>query len=346
VDVNVHPAKAEVRFRRPGEVHDFLEEALRRALQEAGAAPRAALPLPSYRIERGPGATSASEDDEPWRYVAGEPGQASGAPASRLPVGPPAVYAPSRFGGSFAGKPRAEPGAEAGGRPGPEEPPSAAGAAHPERAPSGLSSLVPLGQFLDSYILAAHGSALVIVDQHAAHERILFEGIMAGSDPGLEGRAPSQRLLEPVILELARGQEEAVLGLLDALSEVGFELEPFGSGALLLRGVPAGLPGARERTGRLGADLDHADPAGLLRDVLSDLGGGRTAATTADARRRVAASTACQAAIKVHFPLTAPKMAWILAELARCQTPTTCPHGRPVFLTLPLEDIERGLHRR
>jgi DNA mismatch repair protein MutL len=205
---------------------------------------------------------------------------------------------------------------------------------------------VPIWQLHDRYLLAPIRGGLVIVDQHAAHERIPFEGLMAEAETTAEGRVPSQRLLEPVTVELARSEEEFVLQLLDALADVGFEIEPFGSGALLLRGVPAGLPGARERTGRLGADLDHADPAGLLRDVLSDLKSGSAPASTADARRRVAASTACQAAIKVHFPLTAPKMAWILTELGRCRTPTTCPHGRPVFLTLPLEDIERGLHRR
>jgi DNA mismatch repair protein MutL len=335
VDVNVHPAKAEVRFRRPGEVHTFLGEALRRALQETGAAPRAASPLPP--LARASSPAGAAGDDQTWRYV---PGESAGASIVPLPVPASAVYAPDRFGGALA-EPRVGSGEETPLREGDS---AAAGTV----APTPLGALVPLGQFLDSYILAAHGNALVIVDQHAAHERILFEGIMAAAERenGDARQAPSQRLLEPVTLELGRAEEEPVLGLLDALGAVGFEIEPFGDGAILLRGVPAGLPGARERTGRLGADLDHADPAGLLRDVLSDLRGGRAPATTADARRRVAASTACQAAIKVHFPLTAPKMAWILAELGRCRTPTTCPHGRPVFLTLALEDIERGLHRR
>ena len=276
-------------------------------------------------------------------------------------IGGGAVYAPSRFGGSL-GEPPA-PDADSGVGPGvnPSDPSEARTAERAARVFPSPLALVPLGQFLDSYILAAQGSTLVIVDQHAAHERILFEEIMAASTtaeapdalpaspapaPPPMRRAPSQRLLEPVTIELAASEEESVLALLDGLGAVGFDIEPFGKGALLLRGVPAGLPGARERTGLLGPDLDRADPAALLRDVLSDLRDGRTSLATADARRRVAASTACQAAIKVHFPLTAPKMAWILAELVLCETPTTCPHGRPVFLTLPLEDIERGLHRR
>jgi DNA mismatch repair protein MutL len=338
VDVNVHPAKAEVRFRRPQEVHAFLTEALRSALQDACAAPRIGGPHMAFTSEPAP--PGGTQETEGWRYVPGTSGSFATVP---LPVAPGALYAPSRFGGSlaepFAGGPVATPDARGAGiAPTEDDEPTLS----PAPGADAPLPLVPLGQFLESYILAAQGSRLLIVDQHAAHERILFEGIMGSGSL----RAPSQRLLEPVTLELGPAEEETALGALEALGEVGFELEPFGKGALLLRSVPAGLPGARERTGQLGADLDHADPSALLRDVLSDLREGRVPAATADARRRVAASTACHAAIKVHFPLTAPKMAWILAELARCQTPTTCPHGRPVFLMLPLEDIERGLHRR
>src|SRR5262245_3132906 len=277
VDVNVHPAKAEVRFRRPSEVHAFLEEALRRALQEAGAAPRAALPLSPFTNSAGPRGVAPPEE-EAWRYV---PGEGAGMPVGTLAVPPHAVYAPSRFGGSFA-EPREGTEIAAGeGRGattadgGPAEGASRDGLSAPLRP----GALVPLGQFLDSYILAAHGRALVIVDQHAAHERILFERIVDTAGAGRASRAPSQKLLEPVTLELARAERDAVVDLFEALGEVGFEIEPFGEAALLLRGVPAGLPGARERTGRLGADLDHTDPAGLLRDVLSDLRAGRAAAT-------------------------------------------------------------------
>jgi DNA mismatch repair protein MutL len=336
VDVNVHPAKAEVRFRRPGEIHQFLTGALRRTLQDAGAAPRIAI--------TGGGSDDAEPGAEPWRYV---PGDEKDPSAAGLPGGGGAVYAPLRFGPTLAEPSSTEtPGAlrQAQGK-APLARPLDGSTEDAERTawdPS-RGSLVPLGQFLDSYILAARGTELVIVDQHAAHERILFEEIM-GAHEGAS--APSQRLLEPVTIELTPSEEDAVIASLDALNGIGFELEIFGKGALLLRGVPAGLPGARERSGRLGADLDHADPAQLVRDVLSDLRVGRAPGATGDARRRVAASAACHAAIKVHFPLTASKMAWILSELARCQTPTSCPHGRPAFLTLPLEDIERGLHRR
>jgi DNA mismatch repair protein MutL len=202
--------------------------------------------------------------------------------------------------------------------------------------------VAPLGQFLESYILASDRGTLLIVDQHVAHERVLFEKLLRAGAGGTAGGTGSpgesanpmaaQRLLMPLPIELAAGERLLADTVLEALRDVGFEVDGFGEGALLLRSVPA--------------ELEGTDPERLLREVLSDLRDHEPVVARADLRRRIAASTACHAAIKVHFPLTAGKMAWLLGELFRCETPTTCPHGRPIILRIGLEEIERGFHRR
>ena len=195
--------------------------------------------------------------------------------------------------------------------------------------PPAEGALAPLGQFLDSYILARDGDGLLIVDQHAAHERVLFERIMTRT---AAGPAPAQRLLSPVVLELPYAQLEAARQSAEALAGIGFLTEDFGPDTILLRAMPGVFEGV--------------DPAGLLRDVLSDLREGARPAEPEAARRRVAASAACHAAIKIHFPLTVAKMAWLLEALFHCESPNACPHGRPTVLRIEREDLERGFHRR
>lgn len=324
VDVNVHPTKAEVRFRRSAEIHQFVASSLKRALRESGALPSASphvSPLvpgwapPGLAVGE-PGNVSSNAGKgafPPLREGSADP------PAWDLPGASGFTYAPGRLtpsseGGSSVGSP---------GEVGPslESPEDG-------RDPGYGASVAPLGQFLDSYVLASGDGALLLIDQHAAHERVLYERILerVGSRP-----RPAQRLLMPRAVELAPFEGSHALGVLPALNAAGFDLEPFGDGAILVRGLPAGI--------------DDPDPERLIREVLSDLRSQRPGPAMAE-EQRVAASIACHAAIKVHAPLTFEKMAWLIGELFRCETPTSCPHGRPIVLRLGREEIERGFHRR
>ena len=334
VDVNVHPSKSEVRFRAPSEVHAFLAASLRSVLRGVAAPPSFSLAEPDVAppVDFGRSFGSAPmasadrlERRSAWIYGAGRPNAASDV----LPGAEGFTYAPGRIpdpvsGGSDAHT--ALPPASAAER-----------QSHIEhRGENGPAT--PLGQFLDSYILAHQGGALVVIDQHAAHERVLFERIYApeGAAPG--GAPPVQRLLTPISVELGPADKDRIEEWASMLGQAGFEAEAFGAATLLVRGVPAGV--------------EHPDPGHLVREVLSDLrgsgvGAGADDASSAAARdRKVAATVACHAAIKVHFPLTAGKMSWLANALFRCHTPTTCPHGRPTTLRISIEDIERAFSRR
>ena len=330
VDVNVHPSKSEVRFRRPREIHDLIVTSLRDALRGAGAFPSIALgpassSLPSIELAAGlslqGGQAGPDPTDAPWTQEA-------------LPGTEGYSYSRGAIAGGAAGTSRgsdqgpwlfSDPGTDSVAED--ARPPSGSAAASEERG----GSVHPLGQFLDSYVLARDGEGLLIIDQHAAHERVLFEGILGG-DAGREAPAAAQRLLTPVPVGLSAAEREALLRQADPLARSGFEIDEFGTETVLLRSVPTGC--------------DRADPQRLLRDVLSDLRLGQPASSLDDLRRRIAASAACHAAIKVHFPLTVAKMEWLLGALFRCATPTTCPHGRPIVLRIGREEIERGFLRR
>lgn len=323
VDVNVHPTKAEVRFRGSSEIHQFVASSLKRVLREAGAIPSAAHAVSTWPAG---GSMGLAASEKPTLYrsssepTEGEPTAWPPLPVRDLPGLSGYTYAPRRL--VSEGTAIAPQGfVDEVLAPVTGSPPVGPG-------PPSTSSIAPLGQFLDSYLLASADGSLLLVDQHAAHERVLFERLLRLQ---ASRSHPAQRLLVPRPIEIPIGDRQQVVGFLADLNEAGFEIEEFDGGSLMLRALPAGL--------------DAPDPERLLRDVLSDLREGRPVSASTG-QRRVAASIACHAAIKIHAPLTPEKMAWLLDELIRCETPTTCPHGRPIVLRIGRDEIERGFHRR
>jgi DNA mismatch repair protein MutL len=190
-----------------------------------------------------------------------------------------------------------------------------------------LHTLRALGQLRDSFILAVNEEGLWIIDQHVAHERILFEKLLREREVEQVQR---QRLLMPVLLELMPDQMVAFAGIATELERNGFEVEPFGARTLAVKAAPAGLEGvALERM--LAEVLEQA--RGNQRENLETM------------RTRIAASIACHAAIKINMRLDPAKIDWLLAELAKTEHPTNCPHGRPIVLRYSLREIQRAFSR-
>jgi DNA mismatch repair protein MutL len=191
-----------------------------------------------------------------------------------------------------------------------------------------LATLRPLGQLRDSFILAVNDEGLWIVDQHVAHERVLFEKILR--DREVE-RVQRQRLLMPLLVDLLPGQMVAFARLAHELERNGFEAEPFGPQTIAIKAAPVGLEGR---------ELER-----MLEEVLA-VPDREQQAENAEARRhRIAASIACHAAIKINTPLEPAKIDWLLRELARTEHPTSCPHGRPIALRYSLKDIQKAFQR-
>jgi DNA mismatch repair protein MutL len=298
VDVNVHPTKAEVRFRDQSQIHEVVRRALGDALGR-GPAPELQLQAPA----------------------AGQP------PQTTLPL--PTAYArtfPSRWsaptGASAAPRDVDHPSAPLAG---PEDLPS--GCAVPGDTP-GLRPMMALGQFRDTFIIAVDDEGIAIVDQHVAHERVLFERIMERLGGG---RLESQRLLEPLLVDLPAAARQILASHGAELERLGFELEAFGGDAVRLAAVPALL--RREAC------------EAAVRALAEDLEGLDRGASVDAALKRLAATTACHAAVKANYPLTAEKMAHILEELRRTAYSTICPHGRPVMLRLTRKEVEKNFQR-
>jgi DNA mismatch repair protein MutL len=192
----------------------------------------------------------------------------------------------------------------------------------------GLASLRPLGQLRESFILAVNQEGLWIIDQHVAHERILFERVLRQRRVAQVER---QRLLMPLLIDLLPAQMVTFAGIAQELEANGFEVEPFGPRTIAIKAAPAGLEGsALER---------------MLVEVLEQAGSPEQAENLEAARTRIAASIACHAAIKVNTPLDPARMEWLLGELAKTEHPTSCPHGRPVVLRYAWKEIQRAFHR-
>ena len=189
---------------------------------------------------------------------------------------------------------------------------------------------VPLAQYKDSYIVAQDREGLLLVDQHVAHERVLFERFL---DEAERGEVHVQRLLFPKTIELPTDEALVFASEAEEFARLGFLLEPFGGTAVKLDGVPA--------------FAKDVDPDRLVRQLLGEAARTRSVATgPSDLRRRLVTSAACQAAIKVNYPLAHEGMQRLLDDLFLTENPTTCPHGRPILFRLTLEDIERAFRRR
>jgi DNA mismatch repair protein MutL len=373
VDVNVHPAKTEVRFRQQSHIHDFVRDSLRMALIKARPAagflaaldsqptaspslmPAAISPLPGTpdsatvppQHDSDPDAfQTAQTDAEPFQLTPRQPSQVPGS----LPFGPGSLGA-DRFDQKAWGeaaealfKPSelsepdgCSPGA--GRLPANGVDPAAATAlVEAEQAAANLNhlgSLKPLAQLRESFILAAGDDGLWIIDQHVAHERVLFEKILR--DRQVE-KVQRQRLLMPLLVELKPEQMVVFAGIAEELESNGFEVEPFGLQTLAVKAAPVGLDGAvLER---------------MLAEVIEQSAGGpddsgeiKQNENLTALRTRIAASIACHSAIKVNTALDPVRMEWLLLELAKTEHPTSCPHGRPIALLYSWKEILRAFHR-
>jgi DNA mismatch repair protein MutL len=195
-----------------------------------------------------------------------------------------------------------------------------------------LGSLRPLGQLRESFILATGEDGLWIIDQHVAHERILFEKILR--DRQVE-RVQRQRLLLPMLVELKPAQMVVFARIAEELERNGFEVEPFGPQTLAVKAAPVGLEGtALERmlAEVIEQSSEDSDEVSQNEDLTT-------------LRTRIAASIACHAAIKVNTALDPARMEWLLLELEKTDHPTSCPHGRPIALLYSWKEIQRAFHR-
>jgi DNA mismatch repair protein MutL len=341
VDVNVHPSKTEVRFRQQTVMHDFVRDSIRAALIKARPVPQFTTEIsahPTASLSLTPGTRSTTAEAS-WRsiYEPAAQGFALHAPLvapinERFHFGVDGIVVEANAGVAFAHMPKeivpdtqlAEDGCAP---PIPEDTGGVCEFGGNDFAPS-LASLKPLGQIRESFILAVNHEGLWIVDQHVAHERVLFEKILKQR---AARRAESQRLLMPLVLELTPAQQAVFSEIAGELSENGFEAEPFGARSIAVKIAPAGI--------------DAPQVEKMLHELLEQLAHEEQNLNLEKIRTRIAASIACHAAIKVNMSLEQNKMEWLLAELAKTECPMSCPHGRPVVLRYSLKDIQKAFKR-
>jgi DNA mismatch repair protein MutL len=346
VDVNVHPAKIEVRFRHPQFIHDFTRDALRHALSlarpipgfpaaraQAASAPTAAATAAGISIPHdGLGSVAAAAD-------AAVPGAYHGPPRAEIPMG-------------FASSASVTQSFELSGAPvGPIsqrlkfDPNSAtdfpfSAAASSDNAPQpvhesgslpspdAIAELKPLGQVNASFIVAVNSEGLWIIDQHVAHERVLFEQHLRARREGTLG---GQRMLVPLLVELNPRQLITFEQIAEELRANGFEAELMGAREVAIQAAPAGIA--------------SSDAEKLLFEILDGIARENQAISIDSLQSKIAASTSCHAAIKINTPLDTTKMEWLLGELAKTEYPMSCPHGRPVVLRYSVREIQRAFKR-
>src|SRR5580692_4715071 len=341
VDVNVHPSKTEVRFRQQAVMHDFVRDSVRAALMKAR-------PVPQFMTAINAHPTATSSLTPGTRFGAG---QSVGLHTLLAPVEsqaftlqapvPPPITERFHFGvdgiavdGNAALSLVRAPQVVSEviendncAPPLPEESEEPGDFANNDLTPL-LASLKPLGQIRESFILAVNHEGLWIVDQHVAHERVLFEKVLKQR---AAQKVESQRLLMPLLLELTPAQQAVFAEISEELNQNGFEAEPFGARSVAIKVAPAGVEAAQ---------IEH-----MLHELLDQCSRQEQMLNMEKVRARIAASIACHAAIKVNMPLQQNKMEWLLAELAKTECPMSCPHGRPVVLRYSMKDIQKAFKR-
>jgi DNA mismatch repair protein MutL len=350
VDVNVHPSKTEVRFRQQTVIHDFVRESVRAALMrarpvpqflteiraQATASPGLSSPGPRNQIFTDGASGAPDTQSVPWRDLYA-PVDAAGFALQAPAV--PATTAHLEFEGGISVEANAavslaraadEPISQAATEPIPDHGCAPPIAQEPHVAPTleSLRTLRPLGQIRNSFILAVNEDGLWIIDQHVAHERVLFERVLRQRSAQ---KVESQRLLLPLIIELTPAQQAIFSEIAEELARNGFEAEPFGARSVAVKVAPAGVDAAQ---------IEH-----MMNEIFEQLMREDQAINLDAVRTRIAASIACHAAIKVNMPLEQNKMEWLLAELAKTEHPMTCPHGRPVVLRYSMQDIQKAFKR-
>jgi DNA mismatch repair protein MutL len=289
VDVNVHPAKAEVRFRNQSQVHDLVRDLVREALRNAHG------PAMDSRPER---AREAVAD----YFESAERGVRSGSSAEfglRSAEWTPGAFEEAESCGSQ----------------------SALAIPHSELP-------VPLAQVHDSFIVAQTNDGMALIDQHAAHERVLFEKLQ---DQYAAGAIPVQSLLIPVQVELGHAGTSLLKEHLDGLGRIGFLVEHFGEGAFMIKGVPALMTGG--------------DYKGLLIDILDEIKVHGANTRMDRLRDELLSVMACHPAIKIHRKLSLPEMGGLIRDLFACRMPHSCPHGRPTVVRFAMDEIRRMFKR-
>jgi DNA mismatch repair protein MutL len=309
VDVNVHPTKAEVRFRDQSLVHELVRRALGDALGRGPAPPLVLTPPPELTGMPGrtltlPGVLTGGVYPSRWMPSGSAPTPPNPASGFGLPTSGP-------LGASRV-----------------EMPPLGHATSSASPGTPSIRPLIPLGQFRDTFIIAVDDEGIAIVDQHVAHERVLFERTM---ERLMAGRLESQRLLHPLLLELGGAGRQALVSHAADLERLGFEVEEFGGDAVRVCAMPV--------------LLDATTAATAIRALAEDLEGLDRGARVEETVRRIAATIACHAAVKANHVLTYDKMVHILAELRATAYSTICPHGRPVMLRITRREVERNFQR-
>ena len=358
VDVNVHPSKTEVRFRQQTAMHDFVRDSVRATLMKARPVPQFVAEIRAHATASQaltPGAadwqptSGAGPEKAPLLPTAGRNGAPDSGPGDGFSLQAPVIPLMSarlQFEGGIAVEANAAIPVARGLENAPLAPDFSATVPHQadtvpdhgcapaldvgEEEPtlSALGTLRPLGQIRNSFILAVNEDGLWIIDQHVAHERVLFERVLKQR---VAMKVESQRLLMPIVLELSPAQQPVFSEISEELARNGFDCEPFGARSVAIKVAPAGVDAGA---------VEH-----LLHELLDQFSSEEPSLSLEKIRTRIAASIACHAAIKVNMPLEQNKMEWLLAELAKTDHPMSCPHGRPVVLRYSVKDIQKAFKR-
>ena len=353
VDVNVHPAKTEVRLRRAAAVADTVRESVRSALTSAGyaatteirdSAPTAIeseigedinesantgpLVEPSARVVTQGDTLALKPQPEQERIAFGVATAIEREPFEFVSAGAVVSEPRAVATGSSHNRQSIDPVATARGSDTLPPLDSALRFVREGAVESLSSNIRPLGQLDESFIIATDDEGLLLIDQHVAHERVLFDKYRT-----LEAsrRAESQQMLIPETFDLTPAQTTAFDAVAEELESYGFELMRLSGRTVAIKSTPADLPASEARN--------------VLAEVLDTVDAEKRGATRANLRDEIAASLACHAAIKVNMPLAPEKMRWLIDRLLMTSSPTTCPHGRPVILRLATQDILKGFHR-
>ncbi len=365
LDVNVHPAKTEVRFRRSEAVKQAISEAIRGSLAQAGIVPRAVeseaeIPTAEVAVSASAASITGTFEQKAMQFDATDGRESEEASSSFSDQRSPTLPTPRSDAGSvsvdlgaldssYVAEPetsrefelRSESEIDPAHLQKESRPESRAslGVLPPVNSaarfakPAALDEVSghkirPLAQLHDSFIVAVDDEGLLLVDQHVAHERILFDKYRSRET---NREIESQNLLLPETLDLTPAQSEAFQLVEEALIELGFGMMSLSGRTIAIKSIPTDLPASEARN--------------LFAEILDGVAADKRGSAKSTLRDDIAASLACKAAVKINMKLTPEKMQWLIDRLLLTSSPTTCPHGRPVILRLTMKDIERGFHR-
>lgn len=341
VDVNVSPTKTEVRFTSEGNVYSAVYKAVQEALMAGGLVPtltqKLAVPTPSPSPQSGRGGQERGEEAEQGALMS-----VPSRPAGNTRQEPRDMTAfrdayKERAQNGFDDDPfeggLTQPAPVPTHNPAPQDWDGGASSTTDYRR---LGSLRVLAQTRNMYILAQTDDALVLIDQHIAHERVLYEQLLAGAE-GAGGGVPTQRLMIPFTLELSRREAMVIEKRLEDLRRAGFDLEPFGGDGFVVRSVPASVAEKKLKA--------QGGPEEVLRQIVEELVEKTVSRRLTLPAEEVLITASCKMAVKAGDPLTFEEMNALVADLLRSENPYTCPHGRPIIIELPNGDLDRKFGR-